>query len=41
MLLPATWSRRNGVTILIPRNDSLRLELIPASARATARSLTC
>jgi hypothetical protein len=41
LLLPATWSRRNGVAILIPRNDSLRLELIPASARATVRSPTC
>jgi hypothetical protein len=41
LLLPVSWSRRNGVAILIPRNDSLRLELIPASARATARSLTC
>jgi hypothetical protein len=41
MLLPATWSRRNGVTILIPRNDSLRLELVPASVRAAARPATC
>ena len=41
LLLPATWSRRNGVTILIPRSDSLRLELVPASARAAARAPTC
>ncbi len=41
LLLPERWSRRDGVAILIPRNDSLRLELIPASARATARSPTC
>jgi hypothetical protein len=41
LLLPATWSRRNGVAILIPRNDSLRLELVPASARAAARPATC
>ena len=41
LLLPATWSPRNGVAILIPRNDSLRLELVPASARAAARAPTC
>ena len=41
LLLPATWSRRNGVAILVPRNDSLRLELVPASARAAARPATC
>jgi hypothetical protein len=37
LLLPERWSRRNGVAILIPKNDSLRLELVPASARGTAR----
>ena len=41
LLLPATWSRRNGVAILIPRNDSLRLELVPASVRAAARPARC
>jgi hypothetical protein len=41
LLLPGTWSRRNGVAILIPRNDFLRLELVPASARATERPPTC
>ena len=41
LLLPETWSRRNGVAILIPKNDSLRLELVPASAHGTARLSAC
>jgi hypothetical protein len=41
LLLPETWSRRNGVAILIPKNDSLRLELVPASAHGTARPSAC
>jgi hypothetical protein len=41
LLLPETWSRSSGVAILIPRNDSLRLELVPASARGTARPTAC
>jgi hypothetical protein len=41
LLLPQNWSRNNGVAILIPRNDRLRLELVPASARGTARASTC
>jgi hypothetical protein len=41
LLLPERWSRRNGVAILIPRNDSLRLELVPASAHAARRPPTC
>ena len=41
LLLPEKWSRSNGVAILIPRNDSLRLELVPASARGTVRRPAC
>jgi hypothetical protein len=41
LLLPHRWSRSDGVAILIPRNDGLRLELVPASARGTARTSTC
>jgi hypothetical protein len=41
LLLPQKWSRNNGVAILIPKNDGLRLELVPASARGTARPSTC
>lgn len=41
LLLPEKWTRRNGVAILIPKNDSLRLELVPASARGTARASAC
>jgi hypothetical protein len=41
VLLPERWSRADGVAILIPRNDSLRMELVPASARARARSPAC
>jgi hypothetical protein len=32
VFLPATWSRRSGVAILLPRNDSIRLEFSPAGA---------
>jgi hypothetical protein len=41
LLLPETWSRSNGVAILIPRNDSLRLELVPASAHGTSQPSAC
>jgi hypothetical protein len=41
LFLPETWSRRRGVAILIPRSESLRLELIPASARGTLRRSAC
>ena len=30
LFLPAGWHRSTGAAILIPRNDSLRLEFIPA-----------
>jgi hypothetical protein len=41
LLLPETWSRSNGVAILIPRNNSLRLELVPASAHGTSQPSAC
>jgi hypothetical protein len=41
LLLPERWSRSNGVAILIPKNDSLRLELVPASANGRARPFAC
>lgn len=40
LFLPEAWSRTDGVAIVIPRNDSLRLEFVPASAGAARRS-TC
>ena len=41
LFLPATWSPADGVAILMPRNDSLRLEFVPASALGGARPATC
>jgi hypothetical protein len=42
LLLPGTWSRGGGVAFLIPKSDSLRLELVPASAGgAAARPSAC
>jgi hypothetical protein len=41
LFLPERWSRTEGVAIVMPRNDSLRLELVPASARGTVRRSTC
>ena len=41
LLLPERWSRGNGVAILIPKHDSLRLELVPASATGAARPSAC
>jgi hypothetical protein len=32
VLIPAQWTRSSGVAFVIPRTDSLRLELHPASA---------
>jgi hypothetical protein len=40
VFLPAAWSRANGVAIVLPRSDSLRLEFFPASVGAAPRS-TC
>jgi hypothetical protein len=41
VFLPERWSPRNGVAILMPRNDSLRLEFIAPSARGAVRRATC
>jgi hypothetical protein len=38
VFLPAAWSRTNGVAIVLPRSDSLRLEFFPASVVAAPRS---
>jgi hypothetical protein len=37
LFVPEAWSRDDGVAILVARNDSLRLELVPASARGVLR----
>ncbi len=39
--LPEAWSREEGVAILMPRSESLRLEFFPASAADDALSSTC
>jgi hypothetical protein len=41
VFLPAKWSPADGVAVLLPRNDSVRLEFFPSSAVATAQRLTC
>jgi hypothetical protein len=41
LFLPDGWTPRNGVAILMPRSDSLRLELVPASVRAPAQRAAC
>jgi hypothetical protein len=41
LFLPEGWSSGNGVVILLPRNDSLRLEFIPAAAGGTIQRPTC
>ncbi|HEY2959645.1 MAG TPA: hypothetical protein VGM21_15780 [Actinomycetota bacterium] len=41
LFLPAGWSRANGVAILVPRSDSLRLEFLPPSRHDRARRVTC
>jgi hypothetical protein len=41
LFLPRDWSPSKGVAILMPRNDSLRLELIPSAARGTVQRPTC
>ncbi len=41
LFLPEGWSPSNGVAILMPRNDSLRLEFIPAAARGTIQRPAC
>jgi hypothetical protein len=41
LLLPEAWTPSNGVAILMPRSDTVRLEFIPASARGTVPRSTC
>jgi len=41
VLLPAAWTKDNGVAIVMPRTDALRLELVRASAANTAPEPTC
>jgi hypothetical protein len=41
LLLPEAWTPTNGVAILMPRSDTVRLEFIPASARGTVPRPTC
>jgi hypothetical protein len=41
LFLPQGWSPSNGVAILMPRSDSLRLEFIPAAARGTIQRPAC
>jgi hypothetical protein len=41
LFLPEAWSPTDGVAIVMPRNDSLRIEFVPASARGTPRPSTC
>jgi hypothetical protein len=41
VFLPQEWSRTDGVAIVIPRSDSLRLEFFPVSARRTVQRSTC
>lgn len=41
MLLPASWTRTDGVAILLPRSDSLRIEFFPRSSRGTVQHSTC
>lgn len=41
LFVPAAWTPANGVAILIPRSDSLRLEFFPASDRNGAAPAAC
>ena len=41
VFLPAKWSPNEGVAVLLPRNDSVRLEFFPSSARTTPQNRTC
>ena len=41
LFLPRLWTRAEGVAILIPQSDSLRLEFYPPSARNGARPAAC
>jgi len=39
--LAEDWSRADGVAILVPRSDALRLEFLPPTASAEARHSSC
>lgn len=41
LFLPKAWSPTDGVAILMPKSDSLRLEFVPATAREALRPATC
>lgn len=41
VFLPAEWTRRDGVAILLAANDALRLEFFPRSAQGAARPASC
>jgi hypothetical protein len=41
VLVPETWSRADGVTFVMPRNDSLRLEFLPAGVREPVQRSDC
>ncbi|MGE5290852.1 MAG: hypothetical protein ACM3ML_27395, partial [Micromonosporaceae bacterium] len=41
LFVPAAWTPANGVAILIPRSDSLRVEFFPVSARHDAGPAAC
>ncbi|MFI6294793.1 hypothetical protein ACIBEJ_24605 [Nonomuraea sp. NPDC050790] len=40
LLVPADWTRADGVALLLPQSDTLRLEFSPSSVRVPARP-TC
>ncbi|WP_406838887.1 hypothetical protein ACICHK_26875 [Streptomyces sp. AHU1] len=41
VLLPQEWTPSTGVAIILPRNDSVRIEFVPYSARTTLGRVTC
>jgi hypothetical protein len=41
LFLPAAWSPRNGVAVLMPRSDALRLEFLPPASHDRTRRETC
>ena len=41
LFLPQAWAPADGVAILMPRNDTVRLEFRPASAVATGQDAAC
>jgi hypothetical protein len=41
VFLPAAWTRTDGVAILLPRSDALRLEFFPSSSQAAVQRPSC